>query len=322
MDGKREQAFVGLFVIIAIGLLLTAVFALSGLFSRSPISFRAQFPYAGGLEEGAPVRYAGGPKAGRVEKVAIDPQDPTLIDVTFSVKPGIPVKTDSHIKIESLSPLGDNHVEIVPGSPGAQLAQSGSLLTADPYVDFNALTAKINAIAPDAQRLLQTLNDRGAELKVTISRINDLLSDRNRANLSGTIAGAKGLIADNRPQIKATIANLNAASQRLGPLLQNLQNTSDEANKTIGHVDAMVGEDGPEIKQAIVQLRQSLATLNQVAEHLNQTLDINSDNIDETLDNIRHLTENLDEFTDEIKNRPSSILRSPNPHDHKPGDPK
>ncbi|AXC14562.1 hypothetical protein ACPOL_5312 [Acidisarcina polymorpha] len=320
MDGKREQAFVGLFVIVAVGLLLTSVFALTGAFSRSAPTYRAKFPFAGGLEEGAPVRYSGGPKEGRVERVQIDPQDPTLIDVSFSVRAGTPVKTDSRVKIESLSPLGDNHLEIVPGSQSAGLAPPGSLLMADDYVDFNALTAKINAIAPDAQRLLQTLNDRSSELKVTISRVNDLLNDQNRANLSATIAGTRSLIAENREQVKATIQNLNAASQRLGPLLQNLQNTSDQANKTIGDADALINQNGPEVHQAILELRQSLNTLNGIAHRLDQTLDVNSDNIDETLDNIRHLTQNLNDFTDTIKDRPSSIIRSSNPHDHKPGD--
>jgi phospholipid/cholesterol/gamma-HCH transport system substrate-binding protein len=322
MDGKREQAFVGLFVIVAAGLLLASVFAMSGAFSRSAPTYRAKFSAVGGLEEGAPVRYSAGPKVGRVKTVKIDPQDPTLLDVTFSVQSGVPIKTDSHVKIESLSPLGDNHLDIVPGSSGAAAAPPGSLIASDPYIDFNALTAKLDAIAPDAQRLLQTLNDRATELKVTIARVNDVLNDQNRANLSGTLAGANGLIADNRKQIKATIASLNAASQRLGPLLENLQNTSTEANKTIGHVDTLIQTERPEIHQAILQLRQSLATLNKVAENLNYTLDVNSENINDTLDNIRQLTENLNDFSDTIKDRPSSIIRSVSPRDHKPGDPK
>ena len=32
------------------------------------------------------------------------------------MKSDLPVKTDSHVKIMSMSPLGDNHLEVVPGS--------------------------------------------------------------------------------------------------------------------------------------------------------------------------------------------------------------
>jgi phospholipid/cholesterol/gamma-HCH transport system substrate-binding protein len=322
MDGKREQAFVGLFVLVAVALLLVTIFSLTGFFSRAQPTYHAKFGFAGGLEPGAEVRYSGGPKDGRVTAVAIDPNDPALIDVTFSVDSKVPVKTDSHVKIQSLSPLGDNHLEIVPGTAAAPLAKPGSYLTADPYIDFSALTAKLNDLAPGAQQLIGSLNERVTELKVTISRVNDLLNDQNRANVSVSLAEVRGLLTDNRAQIKTTIANLNAASIKISPLLDNLKATSDSANKTIGHVDDLIGQNGPEIHKSILQLQAALAKMNQLADTLNRTLDVNADNIDETLDNIRQITDNLNQLTDELKTRPSSIINSSTPRDRKPGDHK
>ena len=66
------------------------------------------------------------------------------------------------------------------------------MLPSEDYLDFNALTEKINDLAPDAQQLLHTLNDRATELKVTIDRVNDLLNAQNRANLSATLARRAG----------------------------------------------------------------------------------------------------------------------------------
>ncbi len=91
MAGKREQVFVGLFVLVAGGLLIGIVFAISGAFGRSVKTYHAYFPFAGGLEQGATVRYAGGPKVGRVEKLSIDPQNPARIEVVFSVETDLPV---------------------------------------------------------------------------------------------------------------------------------------------------------------------------------------------------------------------------------------
>ncbi len=322
MDGKREQAFVGLFVIIAVALLLVTIFSLTGFLSRTQPTFHARFAFAGGLEPGAEVRYSGGPKDGRVTAVAIDPNDPSLIDVTFSVDPKVPVKTDSHVKIQSLSPLGDNHLEIVPGTAAAPLAKPGSYLTADPYIDFSALTAKLNDLAPGAQQLIGQLNERVAELKTTIARVNDLLNDQNRANVSASLVQVRGLLTDNRAKIKSTIDNLNTASAKLPSLLDNVKATSDNANKTIGHVDALIGENGPEIHKTILQLQTTLTKANQLVDSLNRTLDVNSDNIDETLDNIRQITDNLNQLTDELKTRPSAIINSSTPRDRKPGDHK
>jgi phospholipid/cholesterol/gamma-HCH transport system substrate-binding protein len=322
MEAKREQAMVGLFVLVAGAVLVATVFALTGAFASTGATYRAYFLFAGGLEPGATVRYAGGPKVGRVEKLQLDPKDSSRIEITFSVKSGLPVKTDSHVKIMSLSPLGDNHLEIVPGSEKAALATAGSILPSDPFVDFNAITAKINDIAPQAQQLLKTLNDRASEVQVTLARVNDLLNDTNRANLAGTLAETRGMIAENRGSVKATVQNLNSATQKLEPLLQDLRKTSAQANETLNHIDSLIGENRADVRQAVKDLRESLATVNDLTGRLDQTLDVNSDNIDELLENLRHVSQNLKEFTNTIKTRPYTLIRAVSPREHKPGEPQ
>ncbi|HEY4818998.1 MAG TPA: MlaD family protein [Candidatus Acidoferrum sp.] len=320
MAEKRDQVFVGLFVLIAAAVLIGMVFAISGAFGRTSKTYHAYFPFAGGLERGATVRYAGGPKVGRVEKLAIDPQNPARIDVVFSVQTDLPVKTDSHVKIMSVSPLGDNHLEVLPGGAQTALAPPGFLLPSDTYLDFNVLTAQINDLAPQAKLLIQSLNDRAADLKVTVDRVNELLSAENRANLSATLAGTRGVIEENRPQIKSTIQHLDSVSQKLEPLLQDLHKDSEEANQALTHLDAVLGENSADVRQSVIELRQSLTTLTDITGRLDQTLDVNTENIDELLDNFRGVSQNLKEFTSTIKRRPYTLIRATNPPDHKPGE--
>jgi phospholipid/cholesterol/gamma-HCH transport system substrate-binding protein len=320
MAEKRDQVFVGLFVVIAAAVLIGMVFAISGAFGRTSKTYHAYFPFAGELERGATVRYAGGPKVGRVEKLAIDPQNPARIDVVFSVQTDLPVKTDSHVKIMSISPLGDNHLEVLPGGAQTALAPPGFLLPSDTYLDFNVLTAQINDLAPQAKLLIQSLNDRAADLKVTVDRVNELLSAENRANLSATLAGTRGLIEENRPQIKSTIQHLDSVSQKLEPLLQDLHKDSEEANQALTHLDAVLGENSADVRQSVIELRKSLTTLTDITGRLDQTLDVNTENIDELLDNFRGVSQNLKEFTSTIKRRPYTLIRATNPPDHKPGE--
>ena len=320
METRREQALVGLFVIVATAVLVATVFGITGAFGRTAKSFHAFFPFAGGLEVGSTVRYAGGPKVGRIEKLRINPQNPSNIEVTLAVQSDLPVKTDSHVRIMSMSPLGDNHLEIVPGSPQAELAKDGATLPADRYLDLNAITERINDLAPEAQQLLHTLNDRATELKVTIARVNDLLNDDNRSNLSGTLAQAHQMLAENRPAIKATVGHLNASSEKLGPLLEDLRKTSAEANKTLDHVDGLIGENRADVRQAVLDLRKSLANVTDLTGRIDQTLDVNSENIDEMLGNFRDASENLKEFTNTIRNKPYTLLRASSPREHRTGD--
>src|SRR5579863_1860316 len=320
MSPKTEQTLVGLFVLVAGGILLVAVFAINGAFGTAAKTYHAHFQFAGGLEPGAAVRYSGGPKVGRVESVRVDPQDPTHLDLTFSVQRDVQVKSDSKVKIMSLSPLGDNHLELYPGSAQAGAAPPGSLLPSDTYVDFNALTAQINDLAPQAQQLLRTLDSRATELKVTIDRVNDLLSAQNRSNLSATLAETRGLIADSRPQVHSALQHVNDLSEKLGPLIDDFRKTSTQATEVLAHIDATIGDTEPEVRKAVTELRGTLKSLTDLTGQLNQTLDVNSENIDQLLDDLLHVTENLKEFTETIKTRPYTLIRATNPPEHKTGE--
>jgi phospholipid/cholesterol/gamma-HCH transport system substrate-binding protein len=320
MNAKREQTVVGLFVIVAGTMLVAIVFALSGAAGRTAKTYHAYFPFAGGIEPGATVRFAGGPKVGRVERLRIDPQNASRLDVTFSVQADLPVKTDSHVRIMSMSPLGDNHVEIYPGSAQAPVAPVGALLPSDAYLDFNALAEQLSSIAPDARQLVRTLNDRATELKTTVDRVNDLLSPQNRSNLSATLADTRGMIEENRPQIKSTLQHVNELTQKLDPLIQDLRKTASEANQALDHIDSMVGENRTDVRKAVIELRKTLTTMTDLTGRLDQTLDVNAENIDEVLDNLRHITENMKEFTNTIKTRPYTLIRASNPREHKPGE--
>jgi phospholipid/cholesterol/gamma-HCH transport system substrate-binding protein len=319
MSPKTEQTLVGLFVLVAGAILLVAVFAINGAFGSTARTYHAHFQFAGGLEPGATVRYSGGPKVGRVESLRIDPQDPARIDLTFSVQPDVLVKTDSKVKIMSISPLGDNHLELLPGSPQASAAPAGSLIPSETYVDFNALTEQINNLAPEARELLRTLDERATQLKVTFDRVNELLNTQNRANLSATLAETRGLIADSRPQVKSALQHVNDLSEKLGPLIADFRKTSSQADDALANIDATIGETRPEIRKAVVELRGTLKSLTELTGQLNQTLDVNSENIDQLLDNMLHVTENLKEFTETIKMRPYSLIRATNPPEHKTG---
>lgn len=319
MESKREQALVGLFTLVAAALLVTIVFLLSGTFGSGTVTYRAYFKNAGGLSPGAEVRYAGGPPVGRVEKVVSDPTNSTRMQVDFAVEPSVPVKTDSVAEITSVSPLGDNFLGIIPGTLDAPRAQKGAVLKSMEYTSLADVAATISQLGPQANVLIANLNDRVVALKVTMDRVNDLLNDRNRENISGSLANLNGMLAENRTNIRSTLNNISASSAKLGPLIDDFHKTANQANDTLAHVDAMIGEDRPDLKKAIADLRQSLSTVESLTDQLNNTLGANTENLDEIVDNLRHITENMNEFTETIKTRPYTLIRASGLKPHEPG---
>jgi phospholipid/cholesterol/gamma-HCH transport system substrate-binding protein len=320
MESRREQISVGIFVLVATALIIFIVFALTGAFAGSDTTYHAKFANAAGLAPGASVHYAGGEKIGHVIKMQIDPADPALIDLIFTVTKNIPVKTDSKVAIMSFSPLGDNHLEIKAGSPKAPLAPSGTLLASSPYVGFNDLTEQINKLSPQAQELMTNLNARVVELRTTIERVNDLLNDQNRANITASLGDLRGILKENRPLIQTTLKNVNAASVKIEPLLDQLRATTEKANEALKHVDSLVMENKDDIRASIKELHTALISVNALTDKLNETLDSNSDNIDQLLLNFRDVSENLRQLTDNLKSRPSSLIFSHTAKDRNPGD--
>lgn len=320
MDLRGQQISVGIFVIIATALLIFIVFTLTGAFAGSDTIYHTKFHNAAGLEPGASVHYAGGPKIGHVTKVQIDSVDPTELDMTFTVEKGLPVKVDSKVAILSFSPLGDNHLEVRAGTPQSALAPSGSWLPSEAYLSFNDLAAEFNKLSPKAQELIANLNDRVIQLRTTLERVNDVLNDKNRTNISASLDQLQGILKENRPQLKSTLEHVNAASAKLEPLIDQLHQTTQQTRDTLKHVDALIADNKDDIHKAVEQLRQALASVNDLTDKLNGTLDANQDNIDQILLNLRDVSENLREFTDDIKTRPSSLILSKSPRDRKPGD--
>lgn len=333
----RERTLVGLFVLIAVGLLLGTMVVISGGLGAATVAHRAYFKFAGGVQPGAPVRY-GGMTVGKVQRVRVDPGNSTRIEIGITVNRDAPLKTDSVAKISTLGPLTDNYIEISTGSERAALAEPGSALLSAEAFGLPQLGDAAQAMLPDVQLALRKLNQNLDGLEVTLSRANDLLNDRNRANIAGSLNelqhmvaevrpkanqsldNLNGMLTETRPKVAASLSNVQDLTTRLGPVLDSLNKTIARANDTLGHVDSTLMENRSDIRAAVTGLRDTLAKSTGLLSELNQTLEQNSGNIDDLLDNLRMTTENLRVLTETLMRSPASLIRGTNVPDRRPGD--
>ncbi|HEV2206699.1 MAG TPA: MlaD family protein [Candidatus Acidoferrales bacterium] len=316
---RREEAYVGALMLVAAALLTVTFLWLTGFFGRGEVPYRAYFKDAGGLHAGSEVRYAGGPTIGRVTRVRSDPRDSSRMEIEFRVQPDVPVKTDSVASITSFSPLGDNFLGIASGSRTAPTAPADSVLNSEPYVGFAELESQLNDLGPQAKELLANLNQRVKELQVTVARVNDLLNNRNRANLASTLDNLRGTLQENRPVLRDTLKNVDTVSAKLGPVVDEFKKTVAQAQDALNHIDATLVENRPDLRASIEELRKALTNADAMTDQLNGTLNANSGNLDDIIANFRDASENLRDFTEGIKERPYTLLRSSEPKARKPG---
>lgn len=337
MEATRERTLVGLFVLVAGGLLLGTAIAVSGGLVGATVAHRAYFKFAGGVQAGAPVRY-GGMIVGKVQRVFVDPSNSTRIEIDIAVSRDAPIKKDSVAKITTLGPLTENYIEVSTGSEHAELAPPDSVLASEEAFGLPQLGDAVKAMLPDIHKAIDKLDQNLDGLQVTLTRANDLLNDGNRAHVAGSLNNldhmiaevrpktndaldhVNGLLTDATPKVNASLDNVQAATAKLTPLLDDLKKTVAQANDTLSHVDATLMDNRPDIRTSVTGLRDAVAKSNTLIDDLNQSLNQNSDNIDQVLDNIRMTTENLRILTENLMHSPSSIIFGTKVPDRKPGD--
>ncbi len=314
MARSNEEIKVGVVVVVAVVLFLTALVFVGGvnLFRKKKAEYTTYFKFAGGLEPGSLVRF-GGFKVGTIESASIDPEDSTRIRVTLQVNADTPVRTNSKARISSLGFLGENYMEVSPGTRDAALLPSGSEIPSMEIAQLADVFNNVNNITVNANKLVNDLDDRFLVLadnaNQLIRNMNGVVAPENREHFNSLLANADGMLKESRPRVDKTLANLEVASGKLTPTIDNVNTTVGKTNKLADHLDAVVVENRKEIHDTLLRLQTSLADAERLINNLDDTLDVNRGNLDETLENIRATSQNLKEFSDTLKQRPYSLIR-------------
>src|SRR5207248_1087904 len=166
----RQEAIVGLFVVVAAGLLIVTVFSLTGFFNRGDVPYRAFFKNAGGLRPGSEVRYAGGPPVGRIEAVRTDAHDTTRMEIDFRIKPDVPGKIDRVASLGTVRGVLDENRQPLHST----------------VIHFDEASAKI---AP----LLEDLKKTNADARQTINTLEGTIAE-NRTDLRQSITDLRHML--------------------------------------------------------------------------------------------------------------------------------
>jgi phospholipid/cholesterol/gamma-HCH transport system substrate-binding protein len=323
MARTDEEIKVGTFVAFAVVLFLAALIFVGGvnLFRKKKVVYTTYFKFAGGLEPGSFVRF-GGLKRGTVHSAEIDPADSTRIRVRLLLKSGTPVRTNSRARISTLGFLGENYVEVSPGTSDAPLLPPGSEIPsmeivqlADVFNNANNVTVNANKLVNDLDSRIVVVADNASKL---IDNLNSVVGPENRKHFNSVLANADSLLTDSRPRFDKTLANLETASGKLTPTIENANTTLSKTNALADHLDGVVVENRKEIHDVLLRLQTSLGDARRLINNLDDTLINNRGNLDETLENIRITSQNLKEFSDTIKQRPFSLVRIKSEKDRLP----
>jgi paraquat-inducible protein B len=316
MSKRVSPAVIGAFVVASFAILVVALVVVgSGRMFTKPIRFICMFQgNLNGLKIGAPVKVRG-VQIGTVAAIQL-----RLLPSQGRMLPGI-----KGLRLPVIIDV-DRSQLLARGGTGAALDKSGfddmikqgmraqlateSLLTGLLYIDLDLHPrAPMNlALEPDGPyREIPTVQTDLAQLQERLTQALDkfekidfqalVVSITDAANSIRTLTGSPELKAT-LESLKGTIANvnqavnsardlLNNANAKVGPLVADIRESSDEANNTM-----------KETRAALVSLQQALDPNSPLAVHLNQTLD-----------SLTETSESLGEFTDYLQRNPGALIR-------------
>ncbi len=307
-----EQARVGLLVLISAAILVFTVFYMTSVGLRGQyVEYKTYLKFVGGLDAGAPVRY-GGLQVGRIRRLGVSPSDPTRIEISLAVKRDTPVRADSRATLSQLGFIGENYLEIQPGSSPTPLPP-GSVIPSEETQDMAALMRKANALMEQARPLVadlhKNLNQVSAQVETLLANLQQVTGPANRAHLNGILRETDQMIARTSPKIDNITTNLQNASGKIDPLMADLRATEAKVDKLIAELNSVMAENRKDLRTSIEQLAKTLETTRELVTQLNAAVNDNSANVDAILLSIRASSENLRQFTDTLKQRPFSLLR-------------
>jgi phospholipid/cholesterol/gamma-HCH transport system substrate-binding protein len=216
---KKERGIevkVGLLIFVALGLLAAFVIVLGNFSLSKGFAFAVDFDFSGNLQAGAPVKVAG-IKLGKVQRVDYlagrkDPKTGRRVYVRAHVWVEERVRgtvfEDAEFFINTQGVLGEQYLEIVPGTPGKRAVVPGDVLVGVTPPRMDLVVARLYEVLDGVTRLLR-------EDKQSIS---NLLRAGTRA-----VKTVDVLLSENRGEIKRLLASLDKFTAEAGELIKNVR---------------------------------------------------------------------------------------------------
>ena len=275
-----------------------------------------------GLNINAPVKY-NGVDVGKVRSIQLDPKNPERVQLIFAIVRGTPIKVDTVAVLKTQGLTGIAYVELDGGTKDAKpLIATGK----QKY-------PVINTVPSLSTRLETVLSTVLAKLDKTSSNVDSLISAENQsafksaladiAIVSKTIAARKNEIDTSLLDMAKTASNTAVASQKLGPLIDDLTPVIAKIEPVIAKLEPVITQLGQTIKSIdksalAIENAGNAATI--ASNNAGKTAAIVGDNVtrvaDETLPEIQNLLTELNALSvslrslvEQTERDPSSLLR-------------
>ncbi len=309
-----NEAKVGLFVIVALSIFVTTFLIVANVqLTGQTHQYRTYFSYIGGLDEGDIVRF-GGRKAGTVQLLKPWPEDMTRTEVVFTLRADIPVNQDSTATIASLNALGQNYLEVMPGSIRAERIEPGGIVPSAEALTFSDLTRKVAEVADAAVDLMARI-----DLKMTMVaddihglmvNLQAISGQENQRNIARMLENSNQLLESQSPKIDRITTQLGETLDRVQVLAEDYRRLARTAGEAVTSVNQTVDETREPLRASLEQIRMTLEEARTLVADARVTMLMNEGNITQIVENFRRASEDIEALSADLRQRPWTLIRA------------
>jgi phospholipid/cholesterol/gamma-HCH transport system substrate-binding protein len=277
------QARVGYAAVGAFVLLLGAVLIGLGLWlgsGRERGEFRNYYAYTeesvAALSPSSAVTYRG-VDVGQVTGIELDPDDPTRVRLTFSIRADAPVKTDTVATLAMQGLTGLGSVELTGGSRAAPLLRE---TPGSRYPVIEMQPSLMNRLDTALRLAMSTLEQVSQRMLV-------LLNEDNTRSISATLAGQSARLERTLTDIErmaAAGAEVGEALPQLAPRVQAVLGETEQLLSALRETGEQVGRSArdsrrqlqytggvllPQVERLVDDLGSAADSLSELGERLN-----------------------------------------------------
>ncbi len=268
---------VGVFVILGIAAILTALFTLTdaALF-RGRYLVRTVVADAGGIRRGDPVQMRG-VNIGRVTSFGIAPDGVT---VNLEIDGQYPIPSDSQVELRSSSLLGGMVANVVPGVSDRR-ARRGTTLPGsvakgifDQIDDLQASAGnalvRVQSLLDD--RTIQNIHDGGDDLRTLMRQLNEVAAEQRGefAALTGSLRRTAESLEKSAsgPEIDRSLRRIDVVTTKLDSIASALDRTAQAAETILARIERGEGSLGKLTTDDALydNAAEAAATMKQAAE--------------------------------------------------------
>lgn len=261
-----------------------------------------------GLNVESPVKFRG-VEVGNVSEISIDPNNSEIIRVQIEVKPNTPIKQDSLAILTAQGITGLSYIELKGGTKESMRLTKGGTISAGKSL-FDKLESSAASVT---ESIIHTL-----------SRVDDLLNDKNINKIDNLLKKVDLLISDLNHIVKHSVPLLlnQENADNIKTTLKSIADTSqniEKESKTIGAVFKMTLELEKSAKQSLLDyslLSKKLTLLLASAQSrfdsgefdLRQMTEYHLETLNALLVELQMLARQTNETLLQLKRSPSDLL--------------